>query len=303
MMGSWSVWRWWLVGAVTLSGALVLLGGNVSAQREEGAFAVDCEGNTLEVDTDCQFGDGQEFAVLIQFVEGLDEPYAGIQIKLDWDAGVIEYLPTEGAGDEVVWQECTIPARNSDLPDGPSLIFACVPFTGRTDQPLQPSTYVGPLFYYSFRCVGTGTATLRLAPLENDQPLGTHVITEDNETVVPELRPARVTCGGPAAERPAPEVTPGIEPIVSAEQATMQATPPEVSQGDETPPAERTPGAQGPSTPTGATPAGEGATGGSFAGDKGGGGFPVWAWALIGVGAVAGLGAIGGYGWWRARGG
>ena len=289
------LWRTLLFGFAL--GLALLLGttAHVAAQ-EGGTMAVDCEGNSLAIETDCEFGDGQEFTVAIHITSAPAGGYTAFQMKLPWDGDVLDYVPTDGYNEEAVWPGCTFAARSdnwANLPDRPfetSFLFACFPSS------IVLSSYEGPILLFTFACIGQGSATLALVPREDDpQQEGSHFVDEnsspkDND---PSLEEASVTCGGPAVERPETEIT-----IRPAGAGTPLPDESPVTPGGPT----ATPG--GPTT----TPDGDDGTpvpdDNGDDGDDDGGGLPVWGWVLIGLAIAVGAGGVGFVAWrrWRSRG-
>ncbi len=202
----------------------------IGAQGQEGAMAVDCEGNTLELETECQFGDEQEFSVAIQIVSPPEGGYSAFQIELRWDADILEYLPTNQPSQEVLWQHCTIPVRNENPglePVPTSVLFGCVPFP---IDPVDPETYsdVGTVLLFTFSCIGQGTSQLSLVPrTDQSAVLDTYFLVPPGAIIDPSLEGASVTCGGPAIVRPEPEVTPGIDIPPDLRIPTPTPCPPE----------------------------------------------------------------------------
>jgi hypothetical protein len=260
------------------------------AQTQGGAMAVDCEGATRAIETECAFGDGQEFTVAVQVTAAPDGGYWGFQTKLRWGSEVVDYLPTQDPQNEAVWSGCAVQARSDntagapDVPLDNSILYACVPF------PLESSTDEGPVLLFSFACTGAGPAELFLVPQAGDAQLGTHFLDSNVNAIDPTLEPATVTCGGPQVERPDPEfgagnVAAGPDETPAAPVATATAGGPTATTGGPTATTEE-PTAE--VTPTDTT--------GDEEDDDGG--LPVWAWIAIGVGVVAAVGA-GGYALWR----
>lgn len=281
------LWRSLLV-AVALGLALPLVGiAPASAQQLDGEMAVDCEGNSLELEAECQFGEGQEFTVAIQVVSPPEEGYAAFQVKLRWDAGILEYRPAERPALEAVWPECTVPVRNDSLtadPPGTTVLFGCVPFPV-TDPP-ELFTDTGTVLLLTFVCAGQGTSDIVLVPREGGSLLATYFFlsTFVSGQIDPSLAAASVTCGGAEIARPEPEVTPGAE-----------ALSPE---GTIVPPEEQVPAAEAAETirasPDYGMPEGEGA------GGDDGDGVGAWLWVLIGVVGIAVVGGLA-VGWSRRR--
>ncbi len=258
-----------------------------------GGMAVDCEGNTRALDRECSFGAGQEFTVSLHVTDASDQGFYGFQAKLRWAPDVVAYhgpLKPDGTPDtdqEAVWQDCDVAARsdNSALePVEPTVLIACVPIPA----PASGFDDTGPVWLFPFACTGEGNSTLSLVAREGDPQDGSSFLDAATNVVDPDLQSAEVTCGGADVTRPAQEVT------------TRQATP----IFDQTP-AATTPGGPtetpgGPtSTPGGPTPTAEATPDGDDDDDDGG--FPMWAWIVIGVGAVAGTGGAGYLAWRRMR--
>ena len=285
-------WQLLLLGVAF--GLALALGGPGTVRAQEGEMAADCEGNSLAVDTECEFGDGQEFTVSIHMTSAPDGGYLLFQTKLRWDGGVLDYLATSDPRQEVVWPSCDVPARSdnttgeADALDA-SVFFACVPF------PQQTTNYVGPLLLFTFVCTGQGTASLVLVPAEGDRQGGSRLADENSQPIDPALAGASVTCGGPEQPRPDSEVA--VNPPLPLDE--VLDPPDETTAGDPTATTGRavaTPGDVTFVTPeiTG-DPAllrlGNGE-------DDDGGGLPVWAWTLIGLAIAAGVGG-GGFVAWR----
>jgi hypothetical protein len=241
------------------------------AQQEDGAMAVDCEGNTLELDVECQFGDGQEFTVGVQVISPPDGGYSAFQTNLRWDSDVLTYRPSDPPGSEAVWERCTIPVRAESLE---TVLFGCVPFPiDSTD----PDTYedVGTVLLFTFACSGQGTSALALVPHEGASVLDTYFLVPPGYLSDPTLAAASVTCSGAAVARPEPEVTTGVEGLSP--------------EGDIVPPDEQVSSVDASATlalnPDLGRPQGE------AAGDDDDGG--AWVWIVITVGALIAVSALG----------
>ena len=284
-------WQLLLLGVAF--GLALALGGPGTVSAQEGEIVADCEGASVAIDTDCEFGDGQEFTVSIQVTDAPDGGYYFFQTKLRWDEGVLDYLATNDPAQEVVWPACDVPARSDNTagepgrPLEPSVLFACVPFQ------IQATDYVGPLLLFTFVCSGQGTSTLSLVAREADPgQLGSHFLDVSSQPIDPSLSDASVTCGGAEQPRPESEVT--VNPPPPFEGLTELPTqPPDGAT------------AVGPT----ATPSGPTATPGATVirtptlradgdADDDDGGLPVWAWTLIGLAIAAGVGG-GGFVAWR----
>lgn len=264
--------------------------GDANAQVLEGGLAVDCEGNTTQIETNCQFGSGQEFTVSVHVTETPDGEYGGVQVKLRWDPALLDYLPTGAPAAEVAWQDCALPLRRDNRPDDPSVLFGCLEFTGMMDEPLRFTTFTGPALVFHMRCVNDGTTELVLVPFEGDPQFGSHLASTIGFPLISSLDLATVTCGGAPVVRPAPEVTVGVESIMPDE--TPAGTQDE--DGDAETPAE-----DGSPPPDGAaTSIGEPQNGAAEDPD---GGVPVWGWILIGLGGLGAAGAASAVVWLRLR--
>ena len=284
-------WQLLLLGVAF--GLALALGAPGTVSAQEGTLAADCEGSSLAIDSDCEFGDGQEFTVAIQVTSAPDGGYFGYQAKLSWDADILDYLPTSDPGQEVVWSACAIPVRAEDVPGDPpgtSALFGCVRLE------LQATDYTGPLTLLTFVCTGQGTGSLTLEG-------GTEVsffLEVSLQPINPSLEGASVTCGGPEQPRPPPEVV--VNPPPPLDEATPQP-PDETTPGDPiaTPGPTVTPG--GPSVTPGATVVGTPTLEQDAVedDDDDGGGLPAWGWTLIGLAIAAGVGGGGFVAWRRLR--
>ena len=283
-------WRLLLLGIAF--GLALALGGPGTVSAQEGEMAADCEGNSLAVDTECEFGDGQEFTVAVQLTAAPSAGYFGIQARLRWDDGILDYRPTSDPGQEVVWPDCGVPARN-DMREGgedravdTAVLFACVSI------PLEPSSYVGTVLLFTFVCIGQGTSPLVLVSLDEAGPFSSYLLDAGNSTIETSVAGASVTCGGDPVERPEPEVTVNPPPPLDDEtQPPVEATAvgPTVTPGGPT----ATPGATVNGTPTLGPDAVED--------DDDGRGLPAWAWTLIGLAIAAGVGGGGFLDWRRLQ--
>ena len=287
-------WQLLLLG-VTFGLALAL-GGPATVSAQEGEMATDCEGNSLAVDTECAFGDGQEFTVAVQLTAALSAGYVGIQVRLRWDDGILDYRPTSDPGQEVVWPDCGVPAR-TDMREGEpdvdfdtAVLFACVAI------PLEPSNYLGPVLLFTFVCIGQGTSPLVLVSLDEAGPLSSYVLDEGNITTETSLEAASVTCGGPAQPRPESEVA--VSPPLPLDE--IDEPPDEPTLGGPTATSDRAVATPGDGTFVTPEITGDPATlrSGDDDDDDDGGGLPVWAWTLIGLAIAAGVGG-GGFVAWR----
>jgi len=261
-----------------------------AAAQELGAMAADCEGNTRQLDTACQFGDGQEFSVAVQIVSPPAQGYAAFQVRLRWDANVLDYQPTEQTSREAVWPHCGIPARDVG-PAGDTVLFACIPFP--IEDPPELFEDTGTVLLFTFRCATPGTSEVALVAPQAGSALETYFLDSLGQPAgVSSLEPARVTCGGAAVTRPEPEVTPGVdilspegELVPPDEQVPFADVETVVAEGTATPVAAATLAGTAEATPTEEEAAAE-----EEDGDGDGG---VWVWAVIGVVALAAAGGAG----------
>ena len=271
---------------------LLAIGRDDDARAQaEAALAVDCEGNTVQIDTTCQFGATQEFLVSVH-VTGTPREYAGEQVQLRWDPSLLDYLPTDRPADEAVWPDCTLPLRldkRQDDPSNTSVLYGCINFTGSTDEPVIPTTYTGPIVAFRMRCLAPGTSDLRLDPYQAST-LGSDLLDAAGIPLRAELSSATVSCGGADVVRPDPEVTVGVD-------ARFEEETPEGPSNSGTTPTDGETARPSDGSPT-PTPGDDGET--PADGDDDGDGFPVWGWILIVVVVLGGLGAAGA-GWMRYR--
>ncbi|MGB2694714.1 MAG: hypothetical protein WBD55_05935 [Dehalococcoidia bacterium] len=306
--------------------AILLLGlalgaAATNAQQQGGQMVVDCEGNTRAVDRDCQYGSGQQFTVAIHVTQAPSGGYTALQTKLRWNQGVLTYHAASQANNEVVWPPCNIQARADNstaggTDAGPSVLFACIPFTAIENQgAIAPTSFTGPVLLFRFTCSGNGTSTLTLVPRVGDPQLGSQLLDKIGNAIDPTLQSASVECGGAQQQRPPPQfgtrqagaMTP-VSPDATIAPPRSGNDPDGNNNGQngtgtpETPgltPTEGTAIATNPTfEATGTVTSGTGSTG-----DDGGGSFPIWAWIVIGVAVVGGVGGAGYAGWRRYQAG
>jgi hypothetical protein len=170
------------------------------------------------------------------------------------------------------------------------VLYACVPFpVPGTDAGIS---YTGPVLLFNFTCKAGGSSPLTLVPQEGDPQQGSHFLDQNLAPVDPELTAAGVTCGGPAVDRPDPEIVAGN--VAAAPGETPQPGAPTNTPGGPT----ATPG--GPTaTASDSTPTAEATPTETGEDDDDDGGVPVWLWIVIGVAVVAAAG--GGLLLWRLR--
>lgn len=296
--------------ALALGLTLALSARAVAQEPPEGsALAVDCEGNTRQIETDCRFGQGQEFTVSIHIGDLPEGGFVGVQVKLRWDQDIVDYRPTAQPAQEIVWPGCTLPLRVDqragavDVEVDTAVLAGCASIRPQAGQPVSPSDYTGPVFLFTFACAGDGTSPLTLVSIEDD-PLGSEVFDANSAALRPSLEDASVSCGGPAVQRPAPEVTVNPPAPLTTETPPLEGQPSATPSGPTATPGgpTSTPGGptvtatqRAPTTPSGAT-------GGPTEGDDDGG-LPVWVWIIIVIALVAGAGGLGFVGWRRLRAG
>jgi hypothetical protein len=186
---------------VVAVGALAMLGSfeapHADAGGTQGAFAVDCDAQTLGMQTACVHAPGDTFSVAIPIVSAPPAGYFGWQAKLRWSSDAVNYVPASNPASEAEWPDCGVPARRDNRPADLSVLFACVPFP----LPSQGISYVGIALILTFECRLTppsGTDTdiqLSLVSREDDPlQLGTHFIDVNFSPIDPALAGAVVSC-------------------------------------------------------------------------------------------------------------
>lgn len=310
-----------LASFVMLLFGLSLTAVATNAQQQGGQMAVDCEGNTEAVERDCQYGSGQQFTVAIHVTQAPSGGYTALQAKLRWNQGVLTYRAANRTNSEVVWPPCNIQARvdnstASGSDAGPSVLFACVPFTGIEDQgAIAPTSRTGAMLLFRFTCSGNGTSTLTLVPRVGDPQQGSQLLDKIGNAIDPALQNASVECGGAQRQRPQPQfgtrqagaMTPvSPDAPIAPPNGDGQNGPDGTGNGsdNDTPeapvetPDEGTAAAASPTAEaTGTVTSSTGSTGDD------GGGFPLWAWIVIGVAVVGGVGGASYVGWRRYQAG
>ncbi len=133
---------------------------------------------------------GSNFGVEVHVTSPPPDGYYAFQSKLRWAAGVLDYHPAPASADEVLWPECTIPARIVNSPAEPSVLLGCVPL------PTLPvgSTFTGAVLQFELTCLAPGPAALTLVPRQGDPQNGTHFFDASGHPMDPSLVGAGVTC-------------------------------------------------------------------------------------------------------------
>jgi hypothetical protein len=130
----------------------------------------------------------------------------GFQAKLRWPDGTVLYQPAANPGDERVWAGCTIPSRNVNEPDDPSLVYGCIPFP----LPDPGITETGAVLQFDFQCAQGITTppagpNLLLVPRAGDSQAGSHFLDAAFSPVDPALTPTTVDCSAPVPPDPDPD--------------------------------------------------------------------------------------------------
>ena len=155
-----------------------------------GAMAVDCDGFAPGVQIECVYFSSSTFAVEIHVTAPPIDGYFGIQEKLRWEDGTLNYLPATDLSNEALWPEC-IPARVDNQPSDTSVVFGCIPVTSLT----QGDMFVGAVVRFEFQCKAeSSSADLALVPRLGDPQFVTHFLDGSSLPVDPELTDATVIC-------------------------------------------------------------------------------------------------------------
>jgi len=210
-----------LGGLLVLATVLAVLAGmswgHLQAGSSEaggsGTMEVDCDTATAGIQAECSHGPGTTFDVAVIATPGAGGVF-GLQVKLAWVEGTINYTPAKNPATEASWGSpppgfCGVPAR-SVAPD--NVLFGCIPFplptTGIAD--------VGTLTF-SMACKTTfpisgpngldgNQSSLTLVPRAGDPQQGSHFLNVDFGAIEPTLSDAVVTC---EEQPPTPTPTPG----------------------------------------------------------------------------------------------
>jgi hypothetical protein len=198
-----------LGGLLVLAAALAVVAGlswghlqaGSSQAGTTGTMEVDCDTATSGIQADCSHAPGETFDVAVVATPGAGGVF-GLQVKLAWIEGVINYTPETNPGAEASWGSpppgwCGIPARSVGTDN---VLFGCVPFplptTGITD--------VATLTFHmacktTFPTSGPNgldgnQSSLTLVPRANDPQLGSHFLDQNLSPIDPTLSDAVVTC-------------------------------------------------------------------------------------------------------------
>ena len=207
-------------GVAALATALLA---NMSLGAGQVGLSVDCDGNSPQLETECQIAGEEPFTVAIVTSDAPAAGFVAYQAKLRWDDAVLDYRPSAAVTDEVVWPDCAFPARTDNRPSDASVLLACVAF------PLVSSDYGGSLLLLEFVCIGNGDAQLTLVAGAGVDLTGSFFIELDSggaQTIVdPKLTGAVVVCTGPAVDTATPEPTAQTPQSPAASpSATLAAT-------------------------------------------------------------------------------
>jgi hypothetical protein len=191
-------------------------------------MAVDCDATSEGIQGVCVYESGDTFALQVQVLYAPREGYAGIQAKLRWEDGLLDFQPAL-ASEEAPWQGCDVPAQtdNSVLPApewDSSLLFGCWPF----EAPGVARFDSGAVLEFTFTCEQDGVASLQLVPRPLDPQRGTHFVDTALLAVQPDLAGAEVVCG-PCPDSGCPPPPPLPSP--PGEPASTQSSDPAGSGG------------------------------------------------------------------------
>ncbi|KKL57784.1 hypothetical protein LCGC14_2231960, partial [marine sediment metagenome] len=204
--------------------------GAPAAVAGNGAMAVDCDASTTGVvDTACSYGNGASFtaAVHVTTIPAGNSPsadgYIGLNTALTWTDANITYVPTALPADEITWPDKF--GFNLRLGSGAwighgdaTALFPPFPVsTHSTGSPSPPLTS-GEVVKLNFTC-GTDV----MSPIDQipylDPPAGTGGASfklENNDTVIPAVANATVTCGTPGPSGPDPPTFSTTDPASPA---------------------------------------------------------------------------------------
>ncbi|MEX1253135.1 MAG: flexitail domain-containing putative surface protein [Dehalococcoidia bacterium] len=177
----------------------------VAVPTTDGAMAVDCDAGQPGVQDTCAYSQGAEFEVQVHIVAAPAAGHFGLQAKLRWPDGTLNYQPAASAADEKVWAGCTIPTRNINEPADPSLVYGCLPFP----LPIEGITETGAILQFAFQCDAAASApsgpNLLLVPRAGDAQFGAHFLDQFFSPIDPALTPATVDCSAPVPPDPDPD--------------------------------------------------------------------------------------------------
>jgi hypothetical protein len=299
---------------------------NVGMALEVSGQGVECSGNTCEVPV------GTQFTLQIVTAPPPPQGWIGVQTYL-YNQGQLPYN-FRTAEEENVWDGNVLELRSPQEPNGQDLLIAHGGVTSLTP-PFTVTDYEGPLVDLRFTCAGNSTSSMALLTYAVENPLGsTYSVEQDAQTATPPsigtihidangdtttedvgyTDLVNIRCGtgdgGPGPIDPGPDGPngpDGQDGTPAPGDPTAAPSGPEATQtaiaaaADDTPsPDEATATAESIATATALAEAGEGDGDGD---DDDNGGFPVWAWVVIGLAVVGVLGAGGYLGWryWQSR--
>ena len=207
-------------GVAALATALLA---NMSLGAGQVGLSVDCDGNSPQLETECQVGGEQPFTVAIVTSDAPAAGFVAYQAKLRWDDAVLDYRPSAEVADEVVWPDCAFPVRTDNRPSDASVLLGCLAI------PPLPSDYGGSLLLLEFVCIGNGNGQLTLVAGAGDDLTGSFFIElpigGEQVIVNPKLTGAVVACTGPAVDTATPEPTAQTPQSPAASpSATLAAT-------------------------------------------------------------------------------
>jgi hypothetical protein len=161
-----------------------------------GSMAVDCDAGQAGIQASCSYPAGETFDVQVHVVAAPAAGHFGFQAKLRWPDGSISYQPAASQVTERVWAGCTIPSRNVNVPDDPSVVYGCIPFP----LPAQGIIETGAMVQFEFECGAASTPAgpnLLLVPRAGDSQFGTHFLDQMFSPIDPVLADATVDCSAP----------------------------------------------------------------------------------------------------------
>jgi hypothetical protein len=191
---------------------------------------------------------GKPFEVSVEIARA-ETTWAGYNLQLEYDTSVLQVKSVTPGG----VAGCGSQSAWGNPEQSPV----------RTGCAFQETTATGVSDVIQFQCIGPGKSRLHLTTLAESEAWGTSLFDFWGTNIATDLVDGSVECTGAASQGGVS--TPGV------------STPGGPSASSE--PSNGTPAA----TPTGATSSGATAV----SSNGGGGGVPVWAWALIGVAALA----------------
>ena len=202
-----------------------------------GAMAVDCDASQGGIQTNCAYAAGSSFQVEVHVTEPPTGGFFGIQAKLGWTEGAVNYLPALDEADEALWPDCTIALRanNWEVIGVPSLLFGCAPLPRLTDG----ATFTGAIFTFEFQCksgpdfgsppagLAPGQSVLDLISRVDELPPrqgGSIFVSRYQQPIDPGLVDATVTCSNGPAPTPTP-LSPPATPAPTPTPLTPPGTP------------------------------------------------------------------------------